>query len=105
MSNENDGLLIESEAYISYLKRRKKFILKLALFHFALVFVFDALAIFEPTLFALPMWPGSAFNIGLIYAFVIIFSVIASTFYYSHRINQEESKFTESPNQTDKISS
>ena len=105
MSNENDGLLIESEAYISYVKRRKKFILKLALFHFALVLVFDAVAIFEPTLFAMLVWSGSVFNVGLVYAFVVVFSVIASTFYYSHRINQEESKFTESLNQTDKMSS
>ena len=105
MSNENEGLLIDSDAYISYVKRRRKFILQLAIFHFALVLVFDVLAIFEPTFFAQAVWPGSVFNIGLIFAFTIVFSVIISTFYYSHRINQEESKFKESLTKADRMSS
>jgi uncharacterized membrane protein (DUF485 family) len=104
MTSENNVLLVNSDAYISYVNRRRKFILKLAIFHFALVFVFDIVAIFEPTFFAREIWSGSIFTIGLAYAFVIIASVIISTFYYSHRINLEESRFSQYLKKADRVS-
>ena len=66
---------------------------KLALSHFALVLLFDLLAIYAPSVFSSPLFGDSAYTIGLIFALFIVVSVIASTFYYSYRITEEESKF------------
>lgn len=104
MTDEKEGLLIDSESYVSYLKWRTRFILKLALFHFSLIIVFDVLAIFAPSIFSRAAWQGSAFTIGIVYALAIVFSVIASTFYYSRRINQHESNFTKNVNQLNETS-
>ena len=45
------------------------------------------------------IWKDSVFSIGVVYAFSIVLSVICSTFYYSYRINQEESAFTDNLDQ------
>ncbi len=83
----------ESEAREIYLRWRNRFVIKLALYHFALVLIFDLLAIYAPTVFSAPIFADSAYTIGLVFALYIVASVIASTFYYSHRITIEESKF------------
>ena len=85
----------ESDAHELYLKWRSNFVLKLTLFHFALILLFDVLAIYTPGIMSIPIWKDSGFTIGVVYAFCIVLSVISFTFYYSHRINQEESAFTD----------
>jgi uncharacterized membrane protein (DUF485 family) len=80
----------EADAFSSYIKWRSGFIIKLALFHFALILIFDALCIYAPDLITASAVGSSAITIGIVYALGIIMSVIFSTFYYSHRIAQEE---------------
>ena len=75
----------------NYLGWRSRFIVKLALFHFALVLGFDFLAIFAPSIITAPAWGDSVFTVGLVFALFIVLSVIFSTFYYAHRISKEES--------------
>ncbi|NKB36827.1 MAG: DUF485 domain-containing protein [Gammaproteobacteria bacterium] len=76
-----------------YLRWRNRFVLKLALYHFALVLLFDLLAIYAPTVFSSSIFADSAYTIGLVFALFIVVSVITSTFYYSYRITEKESKF------------
>jgi len=83
--------MIDENAFVRYLKWRRRFVLRLTLFHFALILLFDLAAVFLPGLMAGPIRDGSPFNFGLVFAIGIVFSVILSTFYYSHRINREES--------------
>lgn len=90
MVSDKEKELIEGEVYQSYIKWRKGFIVKLALFHFALVFVFDVLAIYAPSVMTTAAWKGSAFTLGLVYACGVVISVVLSSIYYSHRINQRE---------------
>ncbi len=99
MISNKEKQLIESQVYRSYIKWRNGFVVKLAVFHFALVLIFDALAIYTPSVLTVAAWTGSAFTVGVIYAFGIVLSVIISTFYYSHRINRETFRLIESTGQ------
>ena len=89
----------EGKARRVYLKWRSGFVLKLTLFHFALILLFDVLAIYSPGIMTTSIWKDSVFSIGVVYAFSIVLSVICFTFYYSYRINQEESAFTDNLDQ------
>ena len=79
-----------TDAYKSYSRWRKYFVLKLILFHFALILLFDSLAIFFPHIMTRSIGMDSVFTLGIVFALGIVTSVIFSTFYYTHRINQEE---------------
>jgi uncharacterized membrane protein (DUF485 family) len=78
------------EAQAAYLKWRSSFALKIVLIHIGLVIGFDLLAIFAPGIMTSSIGGGSVFNVGVVYALGIVVSVIASTFYYSHRTTVEE---------------
>lgn len=94
--------MTSSDAVTRRLGWRKKLVLRLALFHFALVLVFDLLAIFAPEIMTMRLWSGLPFNTGIVLAVGIVFSVIASSFYYSYRINREELKFAAEQGETAK---
>ncbi|MFT5351135.1 MAG: uncharacterized membrane protein (DUF485 family) [Gammaproteobacteria bacterium] len=78
------------DAQSAYFKWRSSFALKVTLFHIGLILVFDLLGIFAPGIMTSSIGGASVFTVGLVFAFGIITSVICSTFYYSHRISQEE---------------
>lgn len=99
MPGEKEKQLIESDAYQSYIKWRNGFVLRLAVFHFILVFLFDTLSIFTPSIMIANVWKGSAFTVGFIFACGIVISVILSSVYYSHRINQREIIFNDGSKQ------
>ncbi len=101
MTDYKEKELVASRVYRSYIKWRNGFVVKLALFHFALVFIFDVLSVYFPSVMTAAAWKGSAFTIGVVYACGIVLSVILSTFYYSYRINQETVFITESPEHLD----
>ncbi len=92
----------DSEDFDKYLKWRSGFIIKLALFHFALILTFDTLCIYAPKVITASLIADSAITVGVAYALGIVVSVICATFYYSHRITQEEMKFTDVSMSTDK---
>lgn len=73
-----------------YLLWRKRFVVRLALFHFILILIFDSLAIFAPTLMSGSVFADGLLSKGVTLAFLIVFSVIFSTFYYSHMLNKKE---------------
>ena len=75
----------------NFLAWRSRFIIKLALFHFALVLGFDFLSIYAPSIITSPAWGESVFTLGLVFALFIVLSVILSTFYYAYRVSKEES--------------
>jgi uncharacterized membrane protein (DUF485 family) len=85
----------EAQAFSSYIKWRSGFIIKLALSHFALILVFDALCIYTPGFITASVLGNSAITVGVVYALGIVLSVICSTFYYSQRITQEEMVLSE----------
>jgi uncharacterized membrane protein (DUF485 family) len=82
----------EADAFSRYIKWRSGFIIKLALFHFALILIFDVLCIYSLDFVTASVVGNSAITIGIVYALCIVMSVIGFTFYYSHRITQEEMK-------------
>ena len=71
-------------------KSRKALVLKLALFHFALVLLFDVLGVYAPGIMTRSIGGDSVFTIGIVFALGIVLSVIGSAFYYSGRISQED---------------
>lgn len=78
-----------------YLAWRSRITIRLALFHFALILLFDFMAIYAPSVMSRAAWPGSAFTIGLVFAIGIVFSIITATFYYTHRLNRKEMEMQE----------
>ena len=78
------------EAHTLYLKRSKGFVLKLALFHFSFVLVFDILAIYFFGIMTTSIGMGSVFNVGVVYALGIIISVICSTFTDESEVARQE---------------
>ena len=74
----------------SYLKWRSRFVLKLALFHFMLVIIFDLLGAFAPGLMTSAVMEGSDFSIGIVFGVCIVLSVMVTAVIYSYRINKKE---------------
>ena len=85
----------DPEVLNTYLKWRSAFILKLALFHFALILMFDALCIYAPKVITASIVTDSAITVGVVFTLGIVLSVICATFYYSYRITQEEMKLAD----------
>ena len=72
------------------LKSRKALVIKLALFHFSLVLLFDVLGVYAPDIMTRSIGSDSVFTIGIIFALGIVLSVMGSAFYYSGRISRED---------------
>ena len=84
-------MTVPAPALEAYLKWKAGFIRKLALFHFALILLFDLLAVFTPEVMTRPLSPTTPFTVGVVLALLIVFSVISATILYAWRVNQEES--------------
>jgi uncharacterized membrane protein (DUF485 family) len=104
MTSGKEKELIESQAYLTYINWRNRFVLKLAIFHIALIIVFDVVAIYSPAVLTVAVWKGSVFSSGLVIACGMVISVVLSAFYYSWRVNQEDIIFTKRSEQSEKNS-
>jgi len=56
----------------------------------ALVLAFDLLSIFMPQVAGMDLFPGSAFSIGVVFAFCIVAAVVGAAMYYVRRLNLED---------------
>ncbi len=76
--------------FTEYLDWRRRLVLVLVLLHFCAVLVFDILAIYFPGVLNAKVSPGSPLTLGIVFAILIVISVIFSAFYYSHRVNRRD---------------
>ena len=81
-----------SKTKSSYLKWRSRFVLKLALFHFTLVIIFDLLGAFAPEIMTSEVMTGGDFSVG------IVFSVMLSAVFYTYQINKKEVELSKESN-------
>lgn len=81
----------------NYLYFKTRLIRYLALFHFSLILLFDFLAVFAPAFMAQRLSPGTPFTFGLVFAMLIIVSVISATVLYARWVNRAESGLAEKP--------
>jgi uncharacterized membrane protein (DUF485 family) len=87
-----------SKAKSSYFKWRSRFVLKLALFHFTLVIIFDLLGAFAPEIMTSAVMTGGDFSVGIVFGLGIVFSVMLSAVFYTYQINKKEVELSKESN-------
>ena len=87
-----------SKAKSAYLKWRSRFVLKLALFHFTLVIIFDLLGAFAPEIMTSAVMTEGDFSVGIVFGLGIVFSVMLSAVFYTYQINKKEVELSKESN-------
>jgi uncharacterized membrane protein (DUF485 family) len=88
-----------SKAESSYLKWRSRFVLKLALFHFALIICFDLLGVFAPDIMTSTVVRGGVFTVGIVSGLGIVLSVMLTAVFYTYQINKKAVELSKEPGQ------
>jgi uncharacterized membrane protein (DUF485 family) len=93
MLSDREKTLLNSDAWRRFAAARGRLAWGLAAALIALVMVFNFTAAFAPDWFGRPLWPGTVYSIGVIFAFAVIVLVLCAAVFFVYRLNRDYARF------------